>query len=50
MTMSTLDRAAAILEGNSAAAEAFFVGVASGDYYDGSSYQLYLDLDDESLR
>ncbi len=50
MTMSTLDRAAAILEANAAIAEAFFIGCASGDYYDGSSYQLYLDLDDESLR
>lgn len=27
----------------------FFKGVASCDYYDGSCYQLYLDLDDHSL-
>ncbi len=49
MTMTTLDRAAAILEANSAVVEAFFLGLASGDYYDGTSYQLYLDLDDDSL-
>lgn len=29
--------------------EEFFVGVASCEYYDGSSYQLYLDTDDWSL-
>ena len=50
MTMSTLDRAAAILEANSAVVEAFCVGCASGAYYDGTSYQLYLDLDDDSIH
>ena len=27
----------------------FFTGIASCDYYDGTSYQLYLDLDDNTL-
>lgn len=27
----------------------FFIGIASCDYYDGTSYQLYLDLDDNTL-
>jgi len=27
----------------------FFTGIASCDYYDGTCYQLYLDLDDDSL-
>lgn len=30
--------------------QSFFTGIASGDYYDGMSHQLYLDLDDGSLR
>lgn len=34
---------------NQAALLAFFKGVASCDYYDGTSYQLYLDLRDGSI-
>lgn len=29
--------------------ERFFIGLASGDYYDGRCYSLYLDLDDNSI-
>lgn len=36
-------------ESNSSVLIEFFKGVASCDYYDGSSYQLYLDKDDNSL-
>lgn len=34
---------------NAGALEEFFAGCASGKYYDGLSYQLYLDTDDWSL-
>lgn len=37
-------------EANQAILEEFFTGIASCDYYDGSSYQLYLDMDDLSFR
>lgn len=37
-------------EENQAILQEFFVGIASCDYYDGNSYQLYLDLDDNTLR
>lgn len=36
-------------ETNQAILEEFFTGIASCNYYDGSSYQLYLDTDDDSL-
>lgn len=36
-------------DANSTVLQRFFEGVASCDYYDGRSYQLYLDLDDNSL-
>jgi hypothetical protein len=39
--MGTADNQAVLTE--------FFKGVASCDYYDGMSYQLYIDLDDMSL-
>lgn len=34
---------------NEAVLVEFFEGIASCDYYDGTAYQLYLDLDDNSL-
>lgn len=39
----------AIIEANSAILEQFFIGIASCDYYDGLSHQLYLDTDDNTL-
>jgi hypothetical protein len=36
-------------DGNSSVLENFFTSQASGDYYDGNSYQLYFDLGDNSL-
>ncbi len=41
--------AAEVIEENAAILESFFAGVASCDYYDGTSHQLYLDLDDMTL-
>ncbi len=38
-----------IIAANAAVLESFFAGVASCDYYDGTCYQLYLDLDDMTL-
>lgn len=37
-------------ESNQAILTEYFEGIASCSYYDGTSYQLYLDLDDNSLR
>lgn len=44
-------RAALVIaaKANQEALQEFFEGLASCDYYDGLSYQLYLDLDDNSL-
>ena len=36
-------------ESNQATLQKFFTGIASCDYYDGTSHQLYLDLDDNTL-
>ncbi len=38
-----------IIEKNADVLGEFFAGLASCDYYDGTSYQLYLDLDDNTL-
>lgn len=40
---------AGIIEKNAQVLEDFFKGLASCDYYDGLSHQLYLDLDDMTL-
>lgn len=37
-------------EDNQSVLQTFFVGIASCDYYDGTSHQLYLDTDDYTLR
>ena len=49
--MTHADQAAAILAtaDNQAILLEFFTGIASCDYYDGMSYQLYLDTDDNTL-
>lgn len=47
MTQTT--RLESILESNEEVLAEFFTGIASCDYYDGMSYQLYLDLDDDTL-
>ncbi len=38
-----------IIDANESVLVEFFEGIASCNYYDGTSYQLYLDLDDSSL-
>jgi len=38
-----------ILEKNLPVLREYFAGLASCNYYDGTSYQLYLDLDDNTL-
>lgn len=38
-----------IIDNNLAVLEQFFIGITSGDYYDGTSYQLYVDLRDGEL-
>lgn len=35
---------------NAAVIEEFFTGIASGQYYNGTCYQLYLDTSDNTLR
>ena len=39
-----------IIEKNFKIVTEFFTGIASGNYYDGSCYRLYLDLEDNSMR
>ncbi|MDD2664396.1 MAG: hypothetical protein PHD19_11650 [Dechloromonas sp.] len=46
--MITTDDLIAV-DGNLATLQQYFAGLASCDYYDGLSHQLYLDLDDNSL-
>jgi hypothetical protein len=43
------ERVDAVMHSQSDVLEEYFAGIASGEYYDGSSWQLYLDLDDDSL-
>jgi hypothetical protein len=43
------ERVDAVMRSQSDVLEEYFAGIASGEYYDGSSWQLYLDLDDGSL-
>jgi hypothetical protein len=43
------NRVDTIIEKNESVLVEFFTGIASCDYYDGMSYQLYLDLDDDTL-
>ena len=38
-----------IMARNSKVLRDFFAGIASGNYYNGMSYQLYLDLDDDTI-
>lgn len=47
--MNATTRLESILETNEETLTEFFTGIASCDYYDGMSYQLYLDLDDDTL-
>lgn len=47
--MNATTRLESILETNEEILTEFFAGIASCDYYDGMSYQLYLDLDDDML-
>lgn len=47
--MTTSNRTAEIIEKNAAALQEFFIGIASCEYYDGMSYQLYLDTNDDTL-
>ena len=37
------------LDENQAILTEYFIGTVSGEYYDGNSHQLYLDLDDDTL-
>lgn len=46
---NTQTRVEQIMAKNEAVLEQFFIGIASCDYYDGTCYQLYLDLDDDTL-
>lgn len=46
---TTENRIEKIMEKNSAVLEEFFIGIASCNYYDGRSHQLYLDLNDDTL-
>lgn len=39
-----------IIEKNMDVLIEYFEGIASEDYYDGLDHQLYLDLDDDTLR
>jgi hypothetical protein len=41
--------AEAIMEDNDATLREYFAGMMSGEYCDGQSHQLYLDLDDDSI-
>lgn len=47
--MSDTNRIDSIMDANEDTLTEFFAGIASCDYYDGTSYQLYLDLDDDTL-
>lgn len=38
-----------IIEKNESVLHKYFEGIASCNYYDGTSYQLYLDLDDNTM-
>jgi len=49
LTIEESTRADAIMANNADILQAFFTGLASCDYYDGMSHQLYLDLDDDTL-
>lgn len=49
LTIDESTRADAIMDNNADILQAFFTGLASCDYYDGMSHQLYLDLDDDTL-
>lgn len=49
LTIESSTRADLIMERNASTLQAFFVGLASCDYYDGMSHQLYLDTDDDSM-
>ena len=42
-------KACEIIEKNMSTVEEFFAGLASGEYYDGTSWQLYLYRDDDFL-
>lgn len=44
-----ITRTDSIIEANDSILREFFTGLASCEYYDGRSWQLYLDLDDDSL-
>lgn len=46
---NTTTRVEQIMSANEDVLYKFFVGFASCDYYDGTCYQLYLDLDDDTL-
>lgn len=39
-----------IMNKNTSKLKEFFEGIVSCDYYNGMSYQLYLDLDDNTMR
>jgi hypothetical protein len=47
--MNNMTRAESILEKNKDVLIEFFVGFASCEYYNGTSYQLYLDLHDDTM-
>lgn len=49
LTIEISTRADLIMERSADVLEAFFKSIASCDYYDGMSYQLYLDLDDDTI-
>ncbi len=50
MTTTTKITAQEIIDNNTAIINEYFAGIASGEYYNGTCYQLYLDLDDGTLR